>query len=160
MAHETSEPKNKTIFFWMFASAGTLVALVPLLQSYFFFSYGHELEEKVLTQGSGEYAELERSAREGLASAPTSITAAVEQLSGSERPAVVAPTESSDLGALEGWSRLPHAEAKAAAEAAIAEREAREAAEAAAAAAAALVDSDPLSAPAAVMDATNDPDNR
>lgn len=169
MAHETSEPKNNAIFFWMFASVGALVAIVPLLQSYFYYSMGEELEEKVFTAGTEEYAQLEEAARARLANAPTSVAAAIENLSGENRPAVIAPTASSDLGAVEGWAQLKHEADKAAAEEAVAARAAREADEAAAAAAALAAGEEgventvtplPDSPAVDVMDATNDPDNR
>jgi len=117
MGFEKTPPADKLIFATAIGSAILLLGLIPFFHGYFNQMVAEQYQQKVV--GVPNVLREEVSAREAqnLASAPVSVEQAARELQQRGRVAspAIAPQASSSLDAVEGWNRMPNAEARAAA---------------------------------------------
>ncbi len=118
MGYEKSEPRNNQILLWGVVSVISLMALVPLFQSYFGKTFGQEFDEKVNAVPNTPYQELRDAQRARLNEGGLTIDAAKQQLAMRGRagtPVMPRPNDGPDatdedyeasLAPLTGWSRL------------------------------------------------------
>jgi hypothetical protein len=118
-AFDKTPPKNQIIVACTLLSAGALAALHPLFRSYFDVTAQSLARER---REDRPYAVLDYRAAQAaeLARGPMPIEramATVAEKARTEIPAI-APAESADLSAVEGWAQMKNAEALARAQAA------------------------------------------
>jgi len=120
MGFEKTPPADKLIFATAIGSGILLLSLIPFFHGYFNEMVAEQYQQKVV--GVPNLLREEVSAREAqnLASAPVSVEQAARELQERGRTAspAIAPQASSSLDAVEGWNRMPNADARAAAAAA------------------------------------------
>ena len=120
MAHDITEPRNRTILVFTIISLLALIVLVPFFHTYFI--------EMTEGQGAARIAEAPPTARDAtfaterqhLETGPMPIERAMRDLASRGRDAspVIAPAPSDDVAALSGWGPMENAAAAAAAQAA------------------------------------------
>ncbi|MEZ4394955.1 MAG: hypothetical protein R3A48_28090 [Polyangiales bacterium] len=105
MATDHTEPPIKRIIGITLISVGTLVGLRFAFQSYFIQNYEKREHDAVLAVSSDLLTNARRESQQRL----TGISAAMDQVAGSSRPASITPAASVDQAAMQGWGLLPRA---------------------------------------------------
>ncbi|MDH5493022.1 MAG: hypothetical protein OEY14_13795 [Myxococcales bacterium] len=120
MAHDKSAPRNGLIGLSIFMTAFTLVALIPVFNSYWSSVVDPLVRERSLDSAGLDPAQAREAQRDQLESSPLPIDRAMEQLGSRGRRVApqITPRPSEDVAAVEGWGQRPNEEGAAAARAA------------------------------------------
>lgn len=108
MATDKSEPRTGLIVGLGLLSIATLISGRAGLQSYYIIMSEHEESVKILSQPHRMLEQVRHEEDERLERGD--IQGAMHQVVGmmNARPAAIAPTQSADMGALQGWSAMPN----------------------------------------------------
>ncbi len=118
MGYEKTPPANKLIIATAVGSSVFLLGLIPFFHSYFNQMVEEEHYAKYIDVPNAQFDAVEEAQSGNLASGSPSIEEAMALVASGQRPALIAPKESGNLAALEGWNKMPNAQALADAQAA------------------------------------------
>lgn len=105
MATDNTPPRLKLIATIAVITVITLIGIDFVLQSY--FAMMTDEAQRVKLAPTTEREELHKAEQAALTNAAVPLDRAIAEIGKAERPAMIAPEQSEDLGPMTGWTKLP-----------------------------------------------------